>query len=167
MSSFENFVAKNSAVKTRKSRILCRLWQRQNGFTSGKTSDNNKTYWITKDNGKFQLREGNGVNTDLSKSPVIADLTEGEITSTKNPGELQPILRGTGMIDNEAAEILVRVNAIEDRKAQVARNNSEGKPSLLANQPDLYIQLLTYDVGSPASADRTPEPEQEIEDLPY
>lgn len=151
--SFTAFVKENSASTSKTSTILCRLWQRGEHFTSGTTSPE-ATYWVSKENtGKFALRQGLGINVAMDKSEIIAELEEGEIANAKVKGEMNPVLKGRLMLNNRASDVLVRVNSMEQKKIQIAKNQAEGKNSLLENQPDLYIQILTMHVGEGKFAD--------------
>lgn len=135
MSSFTEFAKANSSRSARKQSVLCRLWERQVGFTSGSTTAP-VTYWVEGN----KLLRGNGINLPLAACKDSVPLTEGSIKAFDSDS-MEPVLRGT--IDG--AEIIVRANTLAQKQAQVDKSKEKGNvEASLSRQPDLYIQVFTY-----------------------
>lgn len=172
MTSFDTFVSNNSAKEARESNVLCRMWQRQGGFTSGSTlSKEGKTYWISKGEKGYALFEGSGINRPLHEAVAIADLKESQTTS--KDGEVIPVLRGSAFLNNKAVSIVVRANTLHEKQEQVKKAEAKrlaeqpnAKPALLSNQPDVYVMIESFKLDG--RVEKKPESKPAgVEELPF
>lgn len=152
MNEFLSFAKANGSKSARKKTTLARLWERPGGaFTSGSTCEG-ETYWVS----NSQLLRGEGVNQPLKSCQPVADLTPIQVTDYDTK-ELVPALRG--MLNGQ--EVLVRINTIAQKQAQVERAKAQGREKAsMSTQADIYIQIFSYDIGGKAAQPTTPLSEE-------
>jgi len=152
MNDFLKFAEANGSKTARKKTTLARLWQRPGGsFTSAATCKG-ETFWVSNN----QLLRGEGVSQPLASCQPVADLAPIQVTDYDTK-ELVPALRGV----MNGHEILVRINTLAQKQAQVERAKAQGREhASLSTQADVYIQIFSYDIGGKAPKAESPLSEE-------